>query len=59
MANTVSGENMGTYIVYVLLEVLAALIVVLMTGPERLSRTQEKQVQEEYFEQTTELIPEI
>jgi len=42
-----------------LLEVLAALIVVLMTGPERLSRTQEKQVQEEYFEQTTELIPEI
>jgi membrane protease YdiL (CAAX protease family) len=59
MANTVSGENMSTYIVYVLLEVLTALIVVAVTGADRLSRTQEKQVQEEYFEQTTELIPEI
>jgi membrane protease YdiL (CAAX protease family) len=59
MANTVSNENMGTYVIYVLLEVLAALIVVLVTGPERLSRTQAKQVQEEYLEQTTELIPEF
>src|SRR5678816_213924 len=46
MANTVSSENMGSYMIYVLLEVLAALIVVLATGPDRLSRTQEKQVQE-------------
>jgi len=59
MANTVSSEDMGTYVIYVLLEVLAALIVVLVTGPERLSRTQAKQVQEEYLEQTTELIPEF
>jgi uncharacterized protein len=59
MANTVSGENMGTYIVYVLLEVITALIIVVVTGTDRLSLTQAKQVQEEYFERTTELIPEI
>lgn len=46
MANTVSSENMGAYIIFVLLEVIAAIIVVIATGPARLSRTEEKQVQE-------------
>jgi len=58
LANTVSSENMGTYMIYVLLEVLTALIVVVATGPDRLSRTQEKQVQEEYLEQVSGLVPE-
>jgi membrane protease YdiL (CAAX protease family) len=44
-ANTVSNENMGAYIGYILCEVIAALIVIAMTGPERLSRTEPKQVQ--------------
>jgi membrane protease YdiL (CAAX protease family) len=59
LANTVSSENMGSYMIYVLLEVLAALVVVLATGPERLSRTQEKQVQEEYLEPVPGLVPGI
>ena len=50
MANTVSGENMGTYIIFVLLEVITAVILVLATGAERLSRTEPKQIQEESFE---------
>jgi len=56
MANTVSGENMGAYIGYVLFEVVAAVIVVVMTGPARLSRTEEKQIQDESPEYETELI---
>jgi hypothetical protein len=40
MANTVSGEHMGTYIIFVLLEVLTAVMIVLATGAERLSRTE-------------------
>lgn len=46
MASTASSENMGTYIGYVLFEVLAALIVVIATGTGRLSHTEEKQTQE-------------
>lgn len=46
MANTVSSEKMGEYIIYVLLEVVTAVIIILATGPERLSRTAPKQVQE-------------
>lgn len=40
-ANTVSSENMGAYIGYVLCEVIAALIIIAMTSPEHLSRTAE------------------
>ena len=47
MANTVSSENMGAYIIFVLLEVIAAVIIVLATGAEQLSRTEPKQVQED------------
>lgn len=56
MANTLSGENMGAYIGYVLFEVIAAVIVVMLTGAARLSRTEEKQMQEESPEYITELI---
>jgi len=46
MADTVSSENMGAYIGYILCEVLAALIVIVITGPENLSRTESRQIQE-------------
>ncbi len=45
MASTVSSENMGSYIIYVLLEVVAALMIIFVAGPTRLSRTEEKQIQ--------------
>ena len=45
MANTISNENMGAYIVYILLEVLAAVIVTLYAGPARLSRKEPVQIQ--------------
>jgi len=46
MADTVSNENMGAYIGWVLFEVLAALIVIVMNGPEHLSRTELRQIQD-------------
>jgi membrane protease YdiL (CAAX protease family) len=46
MANTVSGENMSAYITFVLLEVLTAVVIVLATGAERLSRTESLKVKE-------------
>jgi uncharacterized protein len=46
IANTLSNANMGSYIGYVLLELVTAVIIVTMAGPARLSRTQPKQVQE-------------
>jgi uncharacterized protein len=58
LANTVSSQNMGAYIGYVLFEWVAAVVIVMATGPERFSRKEEKQVQEEYPEPVTELIPE-
>ena len=45
MADTVSSENMGAYISYILLEVIVAITVILVTGPERLSRIEPKQIQ--------------
>jgi len=45
MANTLSSANMGAYISYVLLEVVVAIVAILVTGPERLSRTEPKQIQ--------------
>jgi uncharacterized protein len=46
IANTQSNANMGSYIAYVLLELVTAIIIVITAGPARLSRTQPKQVQE-------------
>jgi membrane protease YdiL (CAAX protease family) len=45
MANTVSSENMGVYMIFVLLEVVTAVIIVIVTGAERLSRTEPEQAQ--------------
>ena len=45
MASTVSSENIGSYIIYVLLEVVAAVVIIFVAGPARLSRTEEKQMQ--------------
>jgi CubicO group peptidase (beta-lactamase class C family)/membrane protease YdiL (CAAX protease family) len=45
MANTVSSENIGSYIFYVLFEVLAAIVIIVVAGTAHLSRTEEKQVQ--------------
>jgi membrane protease YdiL (CAAX protease family) len=45
MANTVSSENMSAYIIYVLLEVITAVIIIIVTGAEWLSRTEPVQVQ--------------
>jgi uncharacterized protein len=47
MANTVSSGNMGAYIIFILLEAVAAIIIVIVTGPQRLSRTEPIQVQEQ------------
>jgi len=46
MASTVSSENMGSYIIYVLLELVAAVVILFVSGPARLSRTEQMQVQE-------------
>lgn len=46
MANTVSSENMGSYVIWVLLEVVVAIAVTVIAGPARLSRTEPMQVQE-------------
>jgi membrane protease YdiL (CAAX protease family) len=45
MANTVSSESMGVYIIFVLLEVITAIIIVILTGSERFSRTEPMQAE--------------
>ena len=45
MANTVSGENMSAYVIFVLLEVITAVMIVIGNGAEWLSRTESMQVQ--------------
>ena len=45
IANTVTGSNVNTLIIQIALEILVVLVVVVITGSERLSRTQPKQVQ--------------
>ena len=45
MANTVSSENMGAYIIFVLLEVITAVMIITVTGIERFSRTEPIQAQ--------------
>ena len=46
IANTASSDQLGAYIIYVVLECLAAVILVAAAGPARLSRTMPKQIQE-------------
>lgn len=45
IANTASNGNMGAYILYVLFEVLAAIVITAVAGAANLSRTEEKQIQ--------------
>lgn len=45
VANTASSENMGTYITIVLLEIAAAVVVTVISGFARLSRTEPMQMQ--------------
>ena len=45
-ATTVSGENTGTFIIQIVLEIIAAVVVIIYAGAERLSRTEPKQMQE-------------
>ena len=40
VANTTSGENMGAYITTVFLEIVAAVAVIAISGPARLSTEQ-------------------
>jgi CAAX protease family protein len=56
MANTVTSQNMGAYIAYVLLEWVAAVVIVLATGAAKLSRTEEKQIQEDSDEQVAVIL---
>jgi membrane protease YdiL (CAAX protease family) len=46
ISTTVSGENMGAFIIQVGLEIIAAVVVLTYAGAERFSRTEPKQVQE-------------
>ncbi len=46
VANTTTNENMGAYIAFVLLEVVAALVIIVFAGAKRLSRTEPMQKSE-------------
>lgn len=45
IANTVIGSNLGALVLQVVLEIIAAVVVVRIAGPARLSRTESVQVQ--------------
>jgi len=45
IANATSSENIETYLGYVLLEVVVAVVIVILAGPARLSRTEQMQTQ--------------
>lgn len=46
VGTTVSGENMGAFIIQTGLEIIAAIVIVIYAGAARLSRAEPKQVQE-------------
>ena len=56
IAGTATSQNLGAYMMWVLFEAIAAVVIVAMTGSARLSRTEEKQIQEESPEYKTELV---
>ena len=45
MASTISGANMGAYVIYISLEVLTAIALIVITGPKRLSLAEPIQAQ--------------
>jgi len=57
IASTISNADMGSYIAVAVLEVITAIIIVVTTGSERLSRTEVKQIQEQEYEYKTNLLP--
>ena len=59
VANTASDENMGAYITIVLLEIAAAVVVTVISGPARLSRTEPKQIQELSHEQASKPVYQV
>jgi membrane protease YdiL (CAAX protease family) len=46
VSTTVSGANAGAYLIQIGFEIIAALIIIVYTGAERLSRTEPKQIQQ-------------
>lgn len=53
----VSGDLLPNLVI--VLSILAAIVVVVVAGPENLSRTENKQVQEENYESTAKLVLEV
>ena len=45
IASTIAETNVNTLIIQIALELLVAIVVIVIAGPERLSRTESKQVQ--------------
>jgi membrane protease YdiL (CAAX protease family) len=56
-ATTVTNANSGAFIVTVLLEVLVAVMITVIAGPERLSRTEPKQVEEDILQSAEAAFP--
>lgn len=57
IANTVTGSNTGALILQVLLEIVVAVVVVMIAGPKRLSRTESVQVQESPSARSNQISP--
>lgn len=54
IASTATSENLGAFMMWVLFEVIAAAVIVRVTGSSRLSQTEEKQVLEDAPEYKTQ-----
>jgi hypothetical protein len=59
IANTVTGNNIGTLVFQVVLEIVVAMVVVRIAGPARLSRTEPMQVQESLSPSSNQLSPSL
>ena len=59
IANTVTGDNIGTLVFLVVLEIVVAIVVVRIAGPARLSRTEPRQVQESLSPSSNQLSPSL
>ena len=46
VSTTVSGENMGAYVIQLVIEIIVAIMIVFYAGAERLTRTEPKQAQD-------------
>jgi membrane protease YdiL (CAAX protease family) len=59
IANTVTGNNIGTLVFQVVLEIVVTMVVVRIAGPARLSRTEPMQVQESLSPSSNQLSPSL